>query len=41
MAVVGEVMVVEMVVEMEGEMEEGKSAHFFANHSYLKHFFFQ
>lgn len=28
MAVVGEVMVVEMVVEMEGEMEEGKSAHF-------------
>lgn len=28
MAVVGEVMVVEMAVEMEGEMEEGKSAHF-------------
>lgn len=28
MAVVGEVMAVEMAVEMEGEMEEGKSAHF-------------
>lgn len=25
---IGEVMVVEMAVEMEGEMEEGKSAHF-------------